>query len=1749
MDVFDLRRRLVEDYKSYTRSFIKIRDPQIRSFVDDHLDAEGFWPEPLLQLNPAFSGGGTIDDLVEQGVLTEECARIFRIRESSEDHRGALLPLHRHQHEAILQAHEGRSYVLTTGTGSGKSLAYIVPIVDRVLRTGSGRGIQAIIVYPMNALANSQHEELGKFINTSYPEGQAPVRFARYTGQERREAREAMRTNPPDVLLTNYMMLELMLTRREDRELVRAAQGLRFLVFDELHTYRGRQGADVAMLIRRCRHAVGNDVLCVGTSATMASEGSSEDKRRAVADVAQSLFGVEFGPDQIIGETLERATPEADLEDASTRSEIRDAVVANEPPPNEYDAFRCHSVTSWIESTFGIREEPGRGELLRQAPRRLEGGVMDGLPSAAEELGESIDIDPAQCAATLRRWLLTGATLRKDPSSRFPIFAFRLHQFLTRGDTVWTSLEPEHSRYLELSKKAAKPGEPAKRLYPLVFCRHCGAAYYRVQVVKDGPGRLLLPREDGFRQDDKGVHDGYLYVSEESPWPTDSAEVLDRLPDSFKETAPKGEERVRSDARKDLPEGVFVNSAGSIVSEGEGVRASLIHDRFLFCLEPSCGVAYTRTQRSERFKLTTLGVDNRSTATTILAVRSLIELQHDRNLESDARKLLSFTDNRQDASLQAGHFNDFVQVALLRSALHRACAQGPSSGLRHGDLSRGVLDAMELDFDDFASDPDVRGPARQSTQDALRRVIEYLLYRDLERGWRVTAPNLEDCGLLRFEYEGLSGDDGLLGETELWDTGFADNQVPSPLREAPAELREELLVTLLDALRRELAVRVDVLDPRKQHDLVEQTKPRLLEGTAWYLEDERELTEAVIAWPRSRKRGERRGFFVSSYGAYGQYMRRRLAPFAASGERVGRTETDRIIRFLFLALKRYGIAEQVRGGNKTDDPGYQLNADALRWLPGDGQDRPLDRTRLLDEGALAPEVNRYFVECYRTSVDIRYVLEAREHTAQVATEDRQDREERFRGGALPLLFCSPTMELGVDIKQLNLVNLRNVPPTPANYAQRSGRAGRSGQPALVFTYCAGRSPHDQYFYREPSRMVAGTVTPPRIDLRNRDLIRSHIHAVWMEAAKPDLGKTLKEVLELDPVDGALTLPVRDGLNDELRNPLRREAARSRAAPVIADIRSDLVKTPWFHDGWVDEVLAQIELNFDQACNRWRDLYRAAVRQRDLHHGIIGDHSRPESERNHSRRLRAQAESQISLLTEAEGIYEGDFYSYRYFATEGFLPGYNFPRLPVSAYVPGRRGSAGRDEYISRPRFLAVSEFGPRALIYHEGARYRVYKANLDFGADSAEDARELSTDTMKRCPTCGYAHFEPGAPNLTEVCDRCGQALDAPARIDGLVHMQNVSLKLAQRITCDEEERQRFGYRLVTAYRFPEVNGRLDRKDAEVSCDGQPILGLSYGDSTELYRINLGWTNHDEGQPRGFNLDLERGYWSSNQADAEDQDDAATEARTVRVVPFVRDTKNVLVMRFDVDRSAAEMAGLQAAFKQAIQLHFQIEPRELGCEAMPEIRDRKEILFFEATEGGAGVLRQIAEDPSVLPALARRALEICHYDPESLEDLAPNRCGKACYQCLLDYGNQPDHKDLDRAVIRDVLAELSRAECRPAGGAGARADRLEELRKRCDSQLEQRWLDCADELGARLPSDVQYDLPGYFTQPDFFYRDANAAIYVDGPPHDGPEQIRADDGTTQALIERGYIVIRFHHADDWHAIFRRHADVFGTPRT
>jgi ATP-dependent helicase YprA (DUF1998 family) len=251
LNVFDLDGSIVRDYERFARSLTQIRAPDILAQVEQIYATNRFWPEPLISINPNFERGASVADLVVEGSLHTDTARVFRVD-------GQPIRFHRHQAQAIAKATRRQSFAVTTGTGSGKSLCFFVPIIDAAIRAraaGEAARTRAIVIYPMNALANSQMKELEKFIEQSgLPQTLLPT-FARYTGQENREERDRIREAKPDILLTNFMMLELLMTRQSvlDRAVIANADGLDFLILDELHTYRGRQGADVAMLVRRVR--------------------------------------------------------------------------------------------------------------------------------------------------------------------------------------------------------------------------------------------------------------------------------------------------------------------------------------------------------------------------------------------------------------------------------------------------------------------------------------------------------------------------------------------------------------------------------------------------------------------------------------------------------------------------------------------------------------------------------------------------------------------------------------------------------------------------------------------------------------------------------------------------------------------------------------------------------------------------------------------------------------------------------------------------------------------------------------------------------------------------------------------------------------------------------------------------------------------------------------------------------------------------------------------------------------------------------------------------------------------------------------------------------------------------------------------------------------------------------------------------------------------------------------------------------
>ena len=1725
MDVFQLRNRLVGDYGSYVGSFIRIKDARIEDEVRRSLDDGLLWPDPLIQLNPSFEAGDRIDDLVEEGVLHGECARIFRAGKGP-DNPGVTLRLHRHQSEAVRIARAGHNYVLTTGTGSGKSLAYITPIVDHVLRRGSGKGIQAIVVYPMNALANSQHGELTKFLNDGYPDRKGPITFARYTGQESDEERQRIMANPPDILLTNYVMLELILTRSQERPLVQQAQNLGFLVFDELHTYRGRQGADVAFLIRRTRELLAADNLrCVGTSATLAGSGTYDEQRAEISHVASRLFGAEVRPENVIGETLRRATLHEDLDDPAFISELTDRIRdEGRRPPTDYEGFVADPLSVWIESTFGVTTEEGTGRLIRTTPRSISG--EDG---AAKKLAGLTGLSEDRCAEVIEEGLLAGYSCQPDPDTGRPPFAFRLHQFISRGDTVYASLEPEEERYITVKGQQYVPGDRSRVLMPIAFCRECGQEYHPVRAFPDDTQSNLKfrPRSLSDVHDDGESEAGFLFFSTTEPWPDESEDTFwNRLPSDWQEEH-RGYPRVRKDRRKNLPRPITVGTDGC--EDDGGLEGHYFPAPFRFCL--SCGISYSANLRSDFTKLASLGSEGRSTATTILSISAISGLK-DSDLPEKARKILSFTDNRQDASLQAGHFNDFVEIGLLRSALYRAARDGDPEGLAHDELTGRVFDALGVDLERYASNPSARFKARADTDTALRDVLGYRLYRDLERGWRVTSPNLEQCGLLKISYDSL---DDLCAAEDVW-----QEKHPALLSASP-ETRARVARVLLDDMRRRLAIKVDYLDYNYQERIRRRSNQNLI--PPWAVDENEEMKYAAILFPRSRQpRDARDNAYLSARGGFGQYLRR-SSTFEDHHDKLTLDETEEIIRGLLDGLVEAGIVEVVAEPNGEEEvSGYQVQASAMRWLAGSGTEPFHDPIRTPDRSASGGSTNPFFVKFYAETAAGMQDLEAREHTAQVPYEVREDREESFRAGRLPILYCSPTMELGVDISELNAVNLRNIPPTPANYAQRSGRAGRSGQPALVFAYCSIGSSHDQYFFKRPERMVVGAVSPPRLDLANEDLVRAHIQAIWLTETGQSLGRSLKDVLDVEGEEPSLEL--RDWVHASFADEGARRRTRVRAGRVLASVEEELRGAPWYKEGWLDEVLDGVERAFDRSCDRWRTLYRAALAQAETQNKIVRDASRSQRDKEQAARLRREAEAQLNLLiSEAEGVSFSDFYSYRYFASEGFLPGYSFPRLPISAFVPGSGRKRDREEFLSRPRFLAVSEFGPRASVYHEGARYLINRVILE------RDEQEILTTRAKQCEHCGYFHPIPGSDDGPDLCENCGAALGGQLR--QLFRLQNVSTVRRDRINSDEEERQRLGYEIRTGVRFAGLNGDASARTATIRSGGKELATLTYGNAATLWRINLGWTRRKNKGQLGFVLDTERGFWARNDQETTGDPEDPLSASTSRVIPYVEDTRNCLMLRLEENHPPEVLASLQSALKNAIQVVYQLEDNELTAEPLPSRNERRLILLYESAEGGAGVLRRLLDDPGAFAQVAVEALRICHFAPETGEDLrraprAREDCEAACYDCLMTYTNQMDHSMLDRQSIHDLLMQLTGATVEAAPTLNTRSDHLAQLERLAGSNLEKRWLEFIESHGYRLPSHAQRLFEEAGTRPDFFYDgDYGAAIYIDGPHHDYPERQARDAAQEEAMEDLGYMVIRFGHQDDWTATVAEYPYVFG----
>ena len=472
-------------------------------------------------------------------------------------------------------------------------------------------------------------------------------------------------------------------------------------------------------------------------------------------------------------------------------------------------------------------------------------------------------------------------------------------------------------------------------------------------------------------------------------------------------------------------------------------------------------------------------------------------------------------------------------------------------------------------------------------------------------------------------------------------------------------------------------------------------------------------------------------------------------------------------------------------------------------------------------------------------------------------------------------------------------------------------------------------------------------------------------------------------------------------------------------------------------------------------------------------------------------------------------------------------------------------SSSEPHIIDRSRFLALREFGPRNTIYDDGRKHRVGSVVVPV------DGIASQLTQARLCHTCGYLH--DGPDSAVERCRYCDTQFDGsnseyPQR---LLELPTVRTYPTDRISSEEEERSRFGYDITTHFKLDPAGTR--EISHAVSSSGETLLELTFAPSATIWMINNGWRSAGT---VGFTLDGRRGNWlAAGQANSEpDPDQPSLEQPLSGVRPYVWDTKNLLLLKANQETpSRSSLSSLTYALSRGMQLEFQIEESELAAEHIG-LGEHIQILLWEAAEGGIGVGERIIAEPMAMARVARRALELCHWDADTgleLDDHSSTPCAVACYQCLLTYANQREHPVIDRHSIKQFLMELAVSTTQSVTQGRSRSEHYEWLTAQTDpnSSLEAEFLHFLLAHGHRLPDPAQYrPSDDTFVQTDFYYerRGRNGVcVFVDGPHHYQPDQQARDSQVRAELEDQGFGIIVIRHDQSLADQVGQHAYVFG----
>lgn len=1173
MNPIELAREIEERYRRYLKTTFYFRDPELRASFEEALSSGHLRKGPYLEATPVFKRGQTPRALFQSLVGFQPDEGFLKVVQDNTP------LLYQHQEQAIQGMFDGRNVVVATGTGSGKTEAFLYPILIHLYQEfQAGKlcpGVRALILYPMNALANDQRERLGG-IYKRLDEGNSSFRFTygQYIGETPKDEndsrghardhmanrlsgelvlRSEMRRQPPHILLTNYSMLEYLLLRPDDSPLFDngRARWWTFLVLDEAHQYRGSRGIEMAMLLQRLKQRLreggrSESFRCIATSATLVG---GEGDITAVANFASDLFGEKFHEENVIlGETEQIPEPGSESLSPEDYEIVGQALCGKSVEARTYVTELAIKLDVPFPGNEDLPKTVGR---LLQRDSRATGlrHLITGNPAEVREIAAQVfdDLPDEKRIAALSE-LVELLLQAKDPTTDAPLFSARYHLFLRSLEGAFVSYWLQKRVFLD---RRAVDGEHTA--FEVALCRECGQHYF--VGPKDFKGGKLT---EAIR-DPSHVNFGATFFrpienigeedEEEESGDTNNKQVF-QLCVQCGEMG-KGKPRCGH------------NNPIQVVRE-ESPKDEDRADQMAQC--GACG--YNAAGR-DPVREVVHGTDgpNAVIATTLYQC-----------LPEKRKKVLAFADGRQEAAFFAWYLEDSYKDILSRNLvlkIARSFTQYPAEGISLYTIADKAFHSYHIAFKEKESDD----------EPMIRKNIWRALYREfLTDEQRIS---LEGVGLVRWSVS--------------WPNWF---NLPEILRNPTWSLIEQdtrnLLLFLLDSMRTDRAVEL-----RTENGVSLSWSDLRLQASQM----------RIRIGPPRRPKGAKNWPVQSWDGKAGKRARflAKLLMRTGLSEQKAFDHAVTALRFVWENVRRYdenAPSSHDRLLIPVDDA-RRLNPDwwRLSLITDDDTIFQCDtcgRLQAVSVRAVCPrhhcpgtlkEVHRQNFEPnhYRLlyEEDLPGTLRVEEHTAQLDKEKAREFQREFREDKIHILSCSTTFELGVDLGNLDTIFLRNVPPEAFNYAQRVGRAGRrSGYPGFAITYCR-RGPHDLYHFAEPERMLSGRVRPPVLSVRNKKIITRHIAATALSGflrAFPERFETVESLFK----DLANPSGVADFIGYLRKHQTQLEETVSAILPPDPDLIAEL----GLHDrGWIENIAGD-KSRFSDAEAEVSSDYKNAVHIKD-----------------------------------------------------------------------------------------------------------------------------------------------------------------------------------------------------------------------------------------------------------------------------------------------------------------------------------------------------------------------------------------------------------------------------------------------------------------------------------------------------------------------------------------------------------------------